>query len=69
MPSPTTLASVWAAKAAGVASRRLGRGGGTAVAGLVGLTLKPDLVGQLASQLGQGCVIVTGTNGKTTTSG
>jgi UDP-N-acetylmuramyl tripeptide synthase len=68
MPSPTTLASVWAAKAAGLASRRLGRGGGTAIAGLVGLKLRPDLVGQLASQLGQGCVIVTGTNGKTTTS-
>ena len=68
MPSPPILASVWAAKAAGLASRRLGHGGGTAVAGLVGLRLRPDLVGQLASQLGHGCIIVTGTNGKTTTS-
>ncbi|HLF77361.1 MAG TPA: MurT ligase domain-containing protein [Dehalococcoidia bacterium] len=68
MAAPLTLASVWAAKAAASASRRLGRGGGTAVAGLVGLQLQPNLIAQLAPQLGRGCVIVTGTNGKTTTS-
>jgi UDP-N-acetylmuramyl tripeptide synthase len=62
------MASVWAAKATAIASRRLKRGGGTAASGLVGLWLEPDLIGRLASQLGHGSVVVTGTNGKTTTS-
>src|SRR5581483_2711939 len=68
MAAPRTIASVWAAKTAAFASRRLGRGGGTAVSGLVGLRLQPGLIGDLALQLGLGCVTVTGTNGKTTTS-
>jgi UDP-N-acetylmuramyl tripeptide synthase len=68
MAAPRTLAAVWAAKTAAVASRALGRGGGTAVGGLLGLELQPALVRDLARQLGQGCVVVTGTNGKTTTS-
>jgi UDP-N-acetylmuramyl tripeptide synthase len=68
MPALPTLASVWSAKLAALASRSLGRGGGTAVSGLVGLSLRPNLAGELASQLGHGCLIVTGTNGKTTTS-
>jgi UDP-N-acetylmuramyl tripeptide synthase len=63
-----TLASVWAAKAAATASRALRRGGGTAASGLVGLWLNPALIRDLASQLGQGCAVITGTNGKTTTS-
>ncbi len=63
-----TVAAVWSAKAAAAASRALGRGGGTAVGGLVGLRLQPHLVRQLASGLGRGSLIVTGTNGKTTTS-
>ena len=68
MAAARTLASVWAAKAAANASRALRRGGGTAASGLVGLWLNPSLIQELASQLGQGCVVVTGTNGKTTTS-
>jgi UDP-N-acetylmuramyl tripeptide synthase len=67
MPGPRTLASVWAAKSAALASHALGRGG-TAVSGLVGLRVQPALIEDLAGQLGHGCVIVTGTNGKTTTS-
>jgi len=66
-PRARTLASVWAAKTAALASRRLRRGGGTAISGLVGLGLNPGLVHDLARGLGQGCVLVTGTNGKTTT--
>jgi UDP-N-acetylmuramyl tripeptide synthase len=58
---------VAAGKAAGAASRRLGRGGGTAIAGLVAQRLDPGLVAHLAAQLGHGSVLVTGTNGKTTT--
>ena len=68
MPQPRTIASVWAAKGTALASRALRRGGGTASAGLVGLWLQPELIAGLASQLGQGSVVVTGTNGKTTTS-
>jgi UDP-N-acetylmuramyl tripeptide synthase len=68
MPSLRTVAGVWSAKAASVASRRLRRGGGTAISGLVGLQVQPDLVRELASGLGRGSVLVTGTNGKTTTS-
>lgn len=63
-----TLASVWAAKGTALASRALRRGGGTAASGLVGTTLQPALIRELAQGLGQGSVIVTGTNGKTTTS-
>lgn len=47
--------------------RRLGRGGGTALPGLIAGTLAPGLVEALGAQLGQGAVTVTGTNGKTTT--
>ncbi len=54
-------------RAAGAATRRLGRGGGTALPGLVATTLAPDLVAALGGQLGHGAVTVTGTNGKTTT--
>ena len=68
MPDARTLASVWAAKGTAFASRALGRGGGTAASGLVGAWLQPHLIAELAPQLGHGCVIVTGTNGKTTTS-
>jgi UDP-N-acetylmuramyl tripeptide synthase len=62
-----TLAAVWSAKLAGTASRRLGRGGGTAVGGVAGLWLQPGLVRELATGLGQGSILITGTNGKTTT--
>ena len=59
--------AVTAAKAAGIASRVLGRGGGTALPGLVAERLDPGIVGHLGRQLGRR-VFVTGTNGKTTTS-
>jgi UDP-N-acetylmuramyl tripeptide synthase len=68
MASPRTIAAVWSAKAAAAASRFLGRGGGTAIGGLAGLALQPRLVAELGRGLGRGSVLVTGTNGKTTTS-
>jgi lipid II isoglutaminyl synthase (glutamine-hydrolysing) len=68
MAAVRTLASVWTAKTTALASRALGRGGGTAASGLVGLWLQPALVAQLACQLGHGSIVITGTNGKTTTS-
>src|SRR5215468_6075769 len=51
--------------AAGRASRLAGRGDGSVIGGVIGLRLKPDLLSLLAT--GRQIVLVTGTNGKTTT--
>jgi UDP-N-acetylmuramyl tripeptide synthase len=51
--------------AAGKVSRLTGRGDGSVIGGVVGLRVAPDLLRQLAS--GRQIVLVTGTNGKTTT--
>ncbi len=56
-------------RAAGALSRRLHLGGGTSIAGIVAQRVYPDIVGHLAAELEHGSVVVTGTNGKTTTSG
>lgn len=55
------------AKSAGRLSRLLRRGNGNAVPGRVAEFLFPALVTVLARQLSHGIIIVTGTNGKTTT--
>ncbi|MEX2031967.1 MAG: Mur ligase family protein, partial [Dehalococcoidia bacterium] len=60
-------AALIAGRVAGEATRRLGRGGGTALPGLVAATLAPGLVEALGRLPGHGSVTVTGTNGKTTT--
>ncbi len=57
-----------AGKLTGAATRALRRGGGTALPGLVALRIDPGVVAALGRQLGGGRVLVTGTNGKTTTS-
>ena len=62
-------AAIVSAKAAAALSRGLRRGGGTALPGLVAERIDPGLVATLAGRLGQGSVLVTGTNGKTTTAG
>ena len=54
------------ARAARAASRRL-RGGGTAVPGKVLLRLEPRALAELAPRLGRGSVVISATNGKTTT--
>jgi UDP-N-acetylmuramyl tripeptide synthase len=51
--------------AAGRASRLAGRGDGSVIGGVIGLRLQPDLLSLLAQ--GRQIVLVTGTNGKTTT--
>ena len=61
------LGTLGVAKLLGYASRRLGRGGGTAAPGLLVERLEPGLVRRAARQLGYGTILVTGTNGKTTT--
>jgi len=55
------------AKSAAALSRRFRLGGGTALPGLVAERIDPRVVAELASQLGRGSVLITGTNGKTTT--
>jgi UDP-N-acetylmuramyl tripeptide synthase len=60
--------AVTAARLSAAASRALGKGGGTALPGLIATALHPDIVGELSSQLPGGSIMVTGTNGKTTTS-
>jgi len=51
--------------AAGRVSRLTGRGDGSVIGGVVGLRVAPDLLRQLSA--GRQIVMVTGTNGKTTT--
>jgi UDP-N-acetylmuramyl tripeptide synthase len=60
-------AAVAAAKVTAGLSRRLRLGGGTALPGLVAERIDPDVTAELSGRLGQGNVLVTGTNGKTTT--
>jgi len=64
MSVPLTLAIT---KLAGALSRGLGRGGGFALPGLIAEKLDPNLSGKLAAGLSGGVIVVTGTNGKTTT--
>jgi lipid II isoglutaminyl synthase (glutamine-hydrolysing) len=51
--------------AAGRMSRLAGRGDGSVIGGVIGLRVEPQLLGLLAA--GRQIVLVTGTNGKTTT--
>lgn len=51
-----------------MASRLLRRGGGTALPGLLAERLDPRIVANLGRTLGRGRILITGTNGKTTTS-
>jgi len=54
-------------KAAARLTRLAGRGDGTALPGLLAERLDPELARKLAAGLPHGVIIVTGTNGKTTT--
>ncbi len=51
----------------GRVSRGLGIGGGTSLPGAIALRLDPGLIGGLAAQLDEGTILITATNGKTTT--
>ncbi|HVC34512.1 MAG TPA: MurT ligase domain-containing protein [Chloroflexota bacterium] len=55
-------------KVASLASRRLGAGGGTALPGVLAAWLDSAALAKLALGLPRGTTLVTGTNGKTTTS-
>jgi lipid II isoglutaminyl synthase (glutamine-hydrolysing) len=60
-------AKVAAARAAAGLSRRAGAGGGTSLPGKLLLRMAPDAVTRLASSLSGGVVVLSATNGKTTT--
>jgi UDP-N-acetylmuramyl tripeptide synthase len=60
-------AAVWAGKATGALSRITRRGGGTTLPGDVARAIDPKILTELASDLTHGTIVVTGTNGKTTT--
>lgn len=63
--SPRAKLAVTAGKAVAAASRAAGRGSGSVIGGRVALKLDPDLLGRLAQNLD--VVLVSATNGKTTT--
>ncbi|HYM57678.1 MAG TPA: MurT ligase domain-containing protein, partial [Solirubrobacteraceae bacterium] len=56
-----------AAKAVGGLVRRAGRGGGTSLPGKLLTRLEPHAIGLLAGRLAHGSVVISATNGKTTT--
>jgi UDP-N-acetylmuramyl tripeptide synthase len=60
-------AAVWAGKATAAISRVTGRGGGTTLPGDVARAIDPDVLRKLSKDLTHGSVVITGTNGKTTT--
>ena len=59
-------AGVAAAKAVGTLARTAGRGGGTSLPGKVLTRVEPHAIGRLASRLDRGSVVISATNGKTT---
>jgi lipid II isoglutaminyl synthase (glutamine-hydrolysing) len=66
-PRVPLVAGIAAARAAGTLSRLTGAGGGTTLPGKLLSKLDPDAVDRLAARLRQGSVLVSATNGKTTT--
>ena len=61
-------AAVLAGKATGALSRASGRGGGTTLPGDVARAIDPMVLAKLTQDLTHGSIVITGTNGKTTTS-
>jgi UDP-N-acetylmuramyl tripeptide synthase len=60
-------AAVWAGQATGALSRITRRGGGTTLPGDVARAIDPRVLAKLSRDLTQGSLVITGTNGKTTT--
>ncbi len=61
------LLALMTGRAAGFLSRRLGRGGGTTLPGLLAQRIDRSFIPALCSHLERGTLLITGTNGKTTT--
>ena len=64
---PRGLAALWAGKLTAGLSRGLRRGGGTTLPGDVSRFIDPRILTKLSRSLTGGTVVITGTNGKTTT--
>jgi UDP-N-acetylmuramyl tripeptide synthase len=62
-----TLLALAAGKMAARATRLVGRGGGTAITGMVARRVDPNILDKLVRQSGVPVVAITGSNGKTTT--
>jgi UDP-N-acetylmuramyl tripeptide synthase len=60
-------AKVVAARAAAGLSRRTHAGGGTTLPGKLLLRMAPDAIERMSRRLGQGSIVISATNGKTTT--
>ena len=60
-------AAVWVGKATGILSRITRRGGGTTLPGDIARALDPQVLTKLSRDLTNGSIVITGTNGKTTT--
>lgn len=65
--SSLRVLALFAGRAAGFLSRRLGLGGGTTFPGILAQRIEPQLVSALCGRLGRGTLLISGTNGKTTT--
>jgi lipid II isoglutaminyl synthase (glutamine-hydrolysing) len=65
--TPRLFAALVAGRAAGSATRLLGRGGGTALPGMVARRIDPGILDELVRRRGVPAVAITGSNGKTTT--
>ncbi len=64
---PRLLLALWVAKAAAALSAGLGRGAATALPGLLAERIDAGFVATLGRSFTGGAVLITGTNGKTTT--
>src|SRR5207302_8393852 len=64
---PRGSGTLWAANLTAALSRGWPRGAGTTLPGDVSRSVDPAILTKLARSLDQGTVVVTGTNGKTTT--
>jgi UDP-N-acetylmuramyl tripeptide synthase len=60
-------AKIAAARGVGELARRAGRGGGTSLPGKVLIALEPNAISELSARLVRGSVVISATNGKTTT--
>lgn len=65
--SPRGVLALLAGKSAAVATRLMGRGGGTAITGAVARRVDPRILDKLVRGPGVPVVAITGSNGKTTT--
>ena len=67
LPSLPQPLAAGVARGAGRLSQRLGRGGGTTLPGLVLTRLRPEATAEMARAVAGGVILISGTNGKTTT--